>query len=138
RPQCFRAIPEVQDQRLKRLEMEAHVIQEAPSPARHDVSIPPVGFIRWRSSRRHQRMRKNVSQRRMYPIDALLFRPLADLQRLLKRVPRRVERRERITQVERAELHLKMKILANGLADRPYNLQEKARAIFEGTAVLVL
>jgi hypothetical protein len=73
-------------------------------------------------------------------IDAVLDQPLAHLDRFREGVSGRpaAERRQRIIELLRADLHLQVEVAADAGADRAHDLAHEPGALLERAAVLVL
>ena len=74
----------------------------------------------------------------MYRVDASLFEPLTYLHRILERIPLGLVIVERVVVLDGADLHLEMEVLADLLANLTDDVEQKARAVRQRAAVVVL
>src|ERR1700722_8314188 len=125
------APPEKRKYRTQHPEMEHRVVELSRHAARDHAAVPPVQFVRWKTSGRKQRVREHAPDGSMDRVHACLFGPLRNLNSFFERVALLLPRVKRVAEIHRVQFRLQVIIGSYLFSDGLNNLKQKRSSILE-------
>ncbi len=130
--------PSPLEERAGEAALEEQIIATGQQSARDERVVGLAQLLDGQGACRVAGVREEAAARHVDRVDAFRLEQPADLDGVLERIPFRLVVEECIVVLDRADLHLQVKITSDFGANRADDLEHEARAVLELAPVLVL